>query len=206
MKSPASLDKRGFLGGGFSNLNSDVFFHPKGKNPGDVINLTKHDFAVGWVGNFGCTDSLNTKEYRPKEKNPGDIIKTAQNRSIPLSPPHHAAQFRQSDLGAESLGYTACYHPLDQNPSDFWPITTKPFLEAHFAVYPEALCERPIKSSCPLGGIVLDPMCGSGTTLVVSKKLGRRYMGIELNPDYCKIAQRRLSQVEWPLERYSKGC
>jgi hypothetical protein len=69
--------------------------------------------------------------------------------------------------------------------------------------YPEALCERPIKSSCPPDGIVLDPMCGSGTTLVVAKKLGRRFIGIELNPDYVEMARRRLSKVEWPLEVFA---
>jgi len=85
---------------------------------------------------------------------------------------------------------------------DFWPITTKPFKGAHFAVYPEALCELPIKSSCPPDGIVLDPMCGSGTTLVVAKRLGRHFIGLDLNPDYCEMARRRLAQVEWPLNRF----
>jgi len=101
-------------------------------------------------------------------------------------------------------------NPLGKNPGDclidvgdFWPITTKPFPEAHFAVYPEALCERPIKSSCPKDGIVLDPMCGSGTTLVVAKRLGRRFIGIDLNPDYCEMARKRLSQVEWPLDVFT---
>jgi hypothetical protein len=45
------------------------------------------------------------------------------------------------------------------------------------------------------GGVVLDPMCGSGTTLVVSYKLGRNFVGIELNPDYVRIAEKRLAPV-----------
>ncbi len=85
-------------------------------------------------------------------------------------------------------------HMEGKNPSDFWNITTKPFKGAHFAVYPEEVCIKPIKSSCPKDGIVLDPMCGSGTTLVVAKKLGRKYIGIELNPVYIEIAQKRLAQ------------
>jgi len=86
-------------------------------------------------------------------------------------------------------------HPLGKNPGDFWNITTQPFKGAHFAVYPEAVCMRPIKSSCPPNGIVLDPMCGSGTTLAVAKKLGRQYIGIELNPKYIEIAQKRLAEI-----------
>ena len=88
-------------------------------------------------------------------------------------------------------------NPLGKNPSDFWNITTKPFKGAHshFAVYPEQLCIRPIKSSCPPNGIVLDLMCGSGTTLAVAKKLGRKFIGIELNPQYIEIAIKRLSAI-----------
>ncbi|MGC9093955.1 MAG: DNA-methyltransferase, partial [Bacteroidota bacterium] len=65
----------------------------------------------------------------------------------------------------------------------------------HFAVFPEALCEIPIKAACPPNGIVLDPFCGSGTTLIVAKKLGRNWIGIELNSEYIEIAERRLAQI-----------
>lgn len=71
-------------------------------------------------------------------------------------------------------------------------MNTRPFPEAHFAVYPEELCERPIKSSCPEKGIVLDPFAGFGTTLVTASKLSRKYLGFEINPKYVDIAKRRL--------------
>jgi len=90
-------------------------------------------------------------------------------------------------------------NPFGKNPGDFWEVTTKPFKEAHFAVYPPALCVRPILSSCPPDGIVLDPMCGSGTTLAVAKALGRRWIGIEINPEYVEIAKRRVGKVTAPL-------
>ena len=80
-----------------------------------------------------------------------------------------------------------------------WKITTKGFKEAHFAVYPEELCETPIKAGCPQGGIVLDPFFGAGTTGVVAKKLGRDYLGIELNSEYIKLAERRLKGTPTPL-------
>lgn len=53
----------------------------------------------------------------------------------------------------------------------------------------------PIKACCPENGIVLDPFMGSGTTAVVARSLGLKYVGIELNPDYIKIADKRLAQI-----------
>jgi len=77
-----------------------------------------------------------------------------------------------------------------------WTITTKPYKEAHFATYPEALCETPIKAGCPKDGTVLDLFCGSGTTGTVAKRLGRNFIGIELNPTYIKLAEKRINKVQ----------
>lgn len=82
-----------------------------------------------------------------------------------------------------------------RNKRTVWSITTKGFSEAHFATYPEALVEPMIKSGCPLGGIVLDPFSGSGTTGRVAIDNGREYIGIELNPEYIKIQEKRLMQT-----------
>ena len=75
-----------------------------------------------------------------------------------------------------------------------WTINPKPNPLAHFATYPEELIETPVKAGCPLGGIIIDPFMGSGTTGLVAKKLNRKYLGIELNPEYIKIAEDRLRQ------------
>lgn len=76
-----------------------------------------------------------------------------------------------------------------------WSINTKPFKGCHFAPYPEALIETPIKACCPKNGIVLDIFMGSGTTGVVAKKLGRDYIGIDLNEEYIKIAEKRIKEI-----------
>lgn len=76
-----------------------------------------------------------------------------------------------------------------------WSINTKPFKEAHFAVYPEELIECPIDAGCPEGGVVLDPFMGSGTTGVVAKKQNKNYIGIELNEEYIKIAEKRINEI-----------
>jgi DNA modification methylase len=75
-----------------------------------------------------------------------------------------------------------------------WQIPSRPFRDAHFAVFPEILVETPIKAGCPPGGIVLDPFMGSGTTAVVAERLGRNYLGIELNPEYAGMAERRIAR------------
>lgn len=84
---------------------------------------------------------------------------------------------------------------LQRNKRSVWSINTKPFKEKHFATYPEELIITPIKACCPENGIVLDPFMGSGTTAVVARSLGLKYVGIELNPDYIKIAEKRLAQI-----------
>jgi len=159
------------------------------------------------------------------------------------------------DYGGLDSNWASHNHPGGKNPGDFWEINTKPFPEAHFSVYPEEVCIRPILSSCPQwickkcgkarerivkvigkervswgvdrkarvfgtpgrpamrnitktegwtncncnagweAGIVLDPFCGSGTTCLVAKKLKRRWIGIDINPEYCKMARKRLNSV-----------
>jgi len=76
-----------------------------------------------------------------------------------------------------------------------WSIPTKPLKKSNFASYPEKLIETPIKAGCPKNGIILDPFIGTGTTALVAKKLGRNFIGLELNPDYIKIADKRLEKA-----------
>lgn len=82
-----------------------------------------------------------------------------------------------------------------RNKRDVWTVTTKPFKGAHFAVYPPDLIEPCILAGCPEGGTVLDPFCGSGTTLMVAEKFGRNGIGIEINENYKDIIYSRISQV-----------
>lgn len=79
-----------------------------------------------------------------------------------------------------------------RNKRSVWTVTTKPFKEAHFATFPEDLIVDCIKAGCPEGGTVLDPFGGAGTTAVVARKLNRNYLLYELNPEYIKIAEKRI--------------
>jgi site-specific DNA-methyltransferase (adenine-specific) len=62
----------------------------------------------------------------------------------------------------------------------------------HWAIYPEELCEIPLKAGCQKGGIVLDPFMGSGTTALVALKQNKKFIGIELNKNYIDIAKARI--------------
>jgi DNA modification methylase len=80
------------------------------------------------------------------------------------------------------------------NKRDVWTVPVKPYSGAHFAVYPEELIEPCILAGSKVGDIVLDPFFGSGTTGQVSQKLGRKWIGCELNKDYEKLQNERLAQ------------
>lgn len=81
---------------------------------------------------------------------------------------------------------------LFRNRRSVWTVTTKPFKGAHFATFPPDLIEPCILAGCPVGGTVLDPFFGAGTTGLVAQKHGRRWIGCELNPAYAEIAKKRL--------------
>lgn len=91
------------------------------------------------------------------------------------------------------------YNPLGRNKRCVWPIPSRPFRGAHFATYPPALCETPLDAGCPVGGIVLDPFMGAGTTALVALEQGKDFVGIELNGDYVKIAEKRLAPHMPPM-------
>lgn len=119
---------------------------------------------------------------------------------------------KEAGLPATYIGPTGEDHnllnnPLGKNLPTIWLIGSEPHnfkkeLDVdvdHFAIFPQALLEIPIKFGCPKDGIVLDPFMGSGTTAIVAKKLGRNFVGIELNPQYIKIAEARIKSISKSL-------
>lgn len=84
--------------------------------------------------------------------------------------------------------------PTERNKRSVWTVTTEAFSEAHFATFPEKLITPCILAGCPKDGIVLDPFMGAGTTALVAMSHGRKFIGLELNPKYIKIANKRLKQ------------
>lgn len=78
-----------------------------------------------------------------------------------------------------------------RNKRDVWSVATKGYNGAHFATFPPELIKPCISAGCPADGIVFDPFFGSGTTGAVARQLGRNFIGMELNPEYAKLASER---------------
>lgn len=79
-----------------------------------------------------------------------------------------------------------------RNKRSVWSIPTKSYKGAHFATFPEKLVEPCILAGSKENDTVLDPFCGSGTTGVVALRYGRKFIGIDLNPEYIKLAEQRI--------------
>lgn len=93
--------------------------------------------------------------------------------------------------------YFLRYHPKGSKPSDVWDIIPEDTQRrrTHFAPYPVDLCRIPILATCPESGIVLDPFCGTGTTLLAARNMGRRSVGIDISADYIEIASERCASL-----------
>lgn len=103
---------------------------------------------------------------------------------------NHSDKERETHGNAPNLTYT-------RNRRSVWTIPSYPCPDAHFATFPPKLAETCILAGCRPGDVVLDPFMGSGTTGMVARNLGRKWLGIELNPTYCNIALKRI-EVDAP--------
>jgi DNA modification methylase len=81
-----------------------------------------------------------------------------------------------------------------RNKRSVWTVTTKPFKGAHFATFPPDLIEPCILAGSRIGGTVLDPFNGSGTTGIAAMNNGRNYVGIDLNAEYLEITRKRFTE------------
>lgn len=92
--------------------------------------------------------------------------------------------------------YFLKYHPNGSKPTDVWNILPEDskLRGTHFAAYPLDLCIIPILATCPSNGIVIDPFCGTGTTLIAAKHLGRKSVGIDISSSYLTYAAERINE------------
>lgn len=96
-------------------------------------------------------------------------------------------------------GADRAYNPSGRNKRTVWEIPTQPYPEAHFATYPEKLVEPCILAGCPQDGVVLDPFVGSGTTLLVAQRLGRKGIGTDISTEYLQLAEKRICDIPLPM-------
>ncbi|MBA7602503.1 hypothetical protein ES703_09596 [subsurface metagenome] len=266
----------------FSNRWEHIFLFSKSKkyyfDLDAVREPHKYDGRKDTLYKGGPKDMQIGKHERwpdPAGKNPGDVIETpAETRTLgailgvkgAVKVPGGKGWVGHPPGGEHKIKHDPRWCPPEgKNPGDFFEITTQPFPEAHFAVFPEKLCEKPIKAGCPeqvckrcgkareritkltyskkrtiteknsafkkeaqgvskkstLGyrtesktinwtscdcdagfepGIVFDPFAGAGTVGVVAKKLGRRFILIDIKKEYCEMAKKRIAQVGYQME------
>lgn len=93
--------------------------------------------------------------------------------------------------------YFLKYHPKGSKPGDVWDIIPEDtqHRESHFAPYPVDLCRIPILATCPENGTVLDPFCGTGTTLIAARILGRKSVGIDISRRYLELTLERFGSL-----------
>jgi len=125
------------------------------------------------------TEAIQEQAERPE--GPGNLTHRHSQEGIYVS----GSQKNLAKIGASET----------RNKRSVWTVNVKPYTGAHFATFPTELIEPCILAGAPVGGIVLDPFMGSGTTAQVAQDLGRQYLGCELNPKYEKLQKKRTSQT-----------
>ena len=101
----------------------------------------------------------------------------------------------QGNSNLHDARWDQAFHPKGRNKRTVWSIPLSKNRDAHFAVFPKALVANCVQAGSPEQGIVLDPFCGTGTTLVVAKELGRSFVGIDCSRNYCALSRKNIKRV-----------
>ncbi len=143
----------------------------------------------------------------PCESGPSDVRKMLDKRERcggkhkELSDPYNKASERSNIGRKRSVGGSLLVPQgevkarLYRNRRTVWTLANRPYKGAHFATFPPALITPCILAGSPIGGTVLDPFAGSGTTIAEALRLSRRAIGIELNADYLELIKKRVAQA-----------
>lgn len=154
---------------------------PDGLKPKDLIGVPwRLAFALQRAGWYLRADVIWSKPNCQPES-----VKDRPTRS-------HESLFLFSKRERYCYRASAVRGPNGRNLRTVWEIPTQPFRDGHGATFPPALVKPCVSLTSEGGDLVLDPFCGSGTTGVVATALGRRFVGIELNPGYVDLAARRM--------------
>jgi DNA modification methylase len=165
----------------FFGKNKGVENEKARQNSAVLANISRADYARSRLRDTGVLRRLRKKYGRKK------ITRATtdwDNNALGIKPGTTRSRW-STKPGNSGIAYRL--------KRDVWILSTQPSMEKHYAMFPEKLIMPCVLCGCPENGIVLDPFIGSGTTALVAAKLGRRFIGIELNPDYHALAQRRIT-------------
>ena len=184
------MTRRGWI------LRNEIIWHKPNVMPSSV----KDRFTVDFEPVFFFTKSREYTFNQQKEPVSQVSLERAaygfKSKKANLPGKNSRTGFQGVDV--EKMG-VRFVDPAGRNKRTVWRIPTSGSRLAHVAMFPEKLIEPMILAGSPLGGVVLDPFMGSGTTAVVALKNSRRFLGIELNEEYIKMAEDRLAQMTAPL-------
>lgn len=184
-----NLQEQGWL------LRSDIIWHKPNAMPSSVKNrpTTDHEYIFLFAKNkeyYYDIDAIREPHvtFSQKSKMKGGRNHFGQKGGTP-------EQGKNSgDSNLHDGRWDQAFHPKGRNRRTVWEIPLSKYRDAHFAVFPEKLVDICIQAGTDSKDIVLDPFSGSGTVAVVAQRLGRQYVGIDSNEEYCEMARGRLCQ------------
>ena len=169
-------------------LRNKIIWH----KPNCMPNSVRDRFTVDFEEIFFFVKSK--KYYFKKQLEPVKEISLKRSKGSWKSKRPSIEKTNPGGIDIAEMG-TRFVNPLGRNKRAVWTITTHSFKDAHFATFPEKLVIPMILAGCPENGVVLDPFMGAGTTGLVARKYNRNYIGIELNPEYIEMANKRINAL-----------
>lgn len=177
-------------------LRSDIIWHKTNAMPHSAKNRPTHDheyfFMFSQEGEYHY-DSDAVREphitFSAKSKMRGGRNHFHKRGSTPENGKNRGSQ------NLHDGRWDQAFHPRGRNRRTVWSMALGKYRGAHFAVFPEGLVEPAIQAGCPIGGVVLDPFAGAGTCGVVARRLGRKFIGIDINADYLELARLRINEA-----------
>lgn len=164
-------------------LRQDIIWHKPNPMPESVQDRCTKSHEYIFLLTKNSKYYFDNKAIQEPAENAGKVSGSFKGRQGGAE--YHA---QGGGVGSDSKEYE------NRNKRDVWSVPVKPYSGAHFAVYPEELIEPCLLAGSKVGDIVLDPFFGSGTTGAVAQKLGRKWIGCELNKNYEKLQNERLQQ------------
>lgn len=176
-------------------LRQDIIWHKPNPMPESVTDrCTKsHEYIFLLTKQkryYFNADAIREPLSEHRAKQAGQFVDPGNNAKKRAAVMEHD---KRRGSGGHFDGHKWKMNPLGKNKRSVWTISPKSCKGAHSAVFPEKLVEPCVLAGCPEGGTVLDPFAGSGTTGAVAKRLRRNFIGVEINPDYQEMAQKRIS-------------
>jgi DNA modification methylase len=182
-------------------LRNDIIWHKPNAMPHPAKNRLTCDheylffFTKKGTGYFYDQDSIREEHVTFSENSK---MKGGRNHfGINGGTPEKGKNSGNSNL--HNARWDQAFHPSGRNKRTVWNVSLSKLRDSHFAVFPEKLIEPCIIAGCPELGVVMDPFFGAGTTGVVATKHNRQYIGLELNPEYIKIAESRINDARLTL-------